>query len=121
MALSDPQSVTIGGVANSLPNTGRGLDTAIYTKDDGNVRLRVTHNPGKTRVRRSMRLDFQKIAADPLLAGVNRVESMSAFVNIDVPTIGLTVTEQKDTVKGLIAALTASSDALLIKFIGGES
>lgn len=121
MALADPQSVTIGGVANSLPRTGSGVDTAVYTKDDRTVRLRVTHNPGKTRTHRSVRLDFSKIAADPLLAGVNREASMSAFVNIDVPLVGLTVTEQKDVVKGLIAALTASTDALLIKIIGGES
>lgn len=121
MALADPQSVTIGGVANSLPRTGAGIDNAVYTKDDHTVRLRVTHSPGKTRTRRSVRLDFSKIAADPLLAGVNREASMSAFVNIDVPNVGLTVTEQKDVVAGLVAALTASSNALLIKIIGGES
>ena len=121
MALADPQSVTIGGVANSLPRTGSGIDTAVYTKDDHTVKLRVTHLPGKVRTRHNVRLDFGKIAADPLLAGVNREASMSVFFNIDVPNVGLTVTEQKDVAKGLIAALTASTDALLIKIIGGES
>jgi hypothetical protein len=121
MALADPQSVTIGGVANSLPRTGSGDNHGQFTKDDRTVTLKVTHNPNKTRARRSVRLDFSKIAADPLLAGVNREASMTAFVNIDVPLVGLTLTEQKDVVKGLIAALTASSDALLIKIIGGES
>jgi len=121
MAIADPQSVTIGGVANSLPRTGSGDNHGVFTKDDRTVALKVTHSPNKTRVRRSVRLDFSKIAADPLLAGVNREASMSAFVNIDAPLVGLTVTEQKDVVKGLIAALTASTDALLIKIIGGES
>lgn len=121
MALADPQSVTIGGVANSLPRTGSGDNHGTFTKDDRTVTLKVTHQPGKTRTRRSVRLDFSKIAADPLLAGVNREASMSAFVNIDVPLVGLSVTEQKDVVKALLSALTASTDALLIKIIGGES
>lgn len=118
---ADPQSVTIGGTAHSLPRTSSGENTGTYTKDDGTVRIKVTHTPGKTRTRRSMRIDFSKIAADPLLAGVNREASMSYFVNIDVPNVGLSLTEIKDVVKGLNAALAASTDALLIKYIGGES
>lgn len=121
MALSDPQSVTIGGTATSLPRTSSAEQASIYTKDDGTVRLKITQQPGKSRVRRQVRLDFSKIAADPLLAGVNRQASMSAFVNIDVPVVGLTLTEQKDVVKALLAALTASSDAMLIKVLGGEN
>jgi len=65
MAIADPQSVTIGGVANSLPRTGSGDNHGVFTKDDRTVALKVTHSPNKTRVRRSVRLDFSKIAADP--------------------------------------------------------
>lgn len=119
--LSDPQSVTIAATPNSLPRVSTDGSSSLYQKDDGTVRLKVSQSPGKSRTRRSVRLDYSKIAADPLLAGVNRQASMSAFVNIDVPNVGLTLTEQKDVVKALLAALTASSDAALIKILGGEN
>ena len=121
MALSDPQSVTIASTPNSLPRVGTNGDSSTYSKDDGTVTLKVLHNRGKTRTRRSVRLDFSKIAADPLMAGVNRQVSMSAFVNIDVPNVGLSLTEQKDVTLALTNALTASSGALLVKILGGEN
>jgi hypothetical protein len=43
MALSDPQSVTIGGTATSLPNVERNGGSAVYQKDDGTVVLKVQH------------------------------------------------------------------------------
>lgn len=121
MALSDPQSVTIAGAATTLPRVATNGASSTYQKDDGNVALKINHSPGKTRTRRQARLDFAKIAADPLMAGVNRQVSMSAFVAIDVPNVGLSLTEQKDVVAALVTALTASSNALLIKILGGES
>ena len=46
---------------------------------------------------------------------------MSVFVNVDVPNVGLSLTEQKDVVTALLTALTASSGALQTKILGGES
>jgi hypothetical protein len=40
---------------------------------------------------------------------------------MDLPPTGYTVTEVKDVAAGLIAWLTASSNANLIKLINGES
>nr|UJQ84918.1 MAG: hypothetical protein 2 [Leviviridae sp.] len=62
--LADPQSVTINAVAQSLPAIARGVNTSTYQKDDGTVKLSFAHQYGK-RTRRTARLDFSKIVADP--------------------------------------------------------
>jgi hypothetical protein len=46
---------------------------------------------------------------------------MYSHLVIDVPVTGYTVTEAKQVVDGLIAALNASSGALITKLIGGEN
>jgi hypothetical protein len=118
--LADPQSVTINAVATSLPAIGRGVDTSAYQKDDGTVKLTVSHNYGK-RTRRTARLDFSKIAADPLISAQNIKYSMSAYLVIDLPITGFTNTEAKYIVDALTAYLTASSGAKVTAILGGES
>jgi hypothetical protein len=68
-----------------------------------------------------IRVDSQKTAADELVPAVNKPYSMSAYFVVDVPPYGFTPTEAKAVVDGLIGNLTASSEANLIKFLGGES
>lgn len=118
--LADPQSVTINSVANSLPTIARGINTSSYQKDDGTVKLTIAHNYGK-RTRRSARLDFSKIAADPLVSAQNIKYSMSAYLVVDVPVTGFTVTEAKYIVDALTAYLTASSGSKVTSILGGES
>lgn len=120
MAFADPQSVTIAGTAVSLPLTSRSGTSGAYGSADGNTKLSISHSVGK-RKRRVVRLDNQKIASDPLLAGVNVLASMSAYLVIDVPITGFTVTEQKAVVDALTAYLTASTGANVTKVLGGES
>ncbi len=120
MAFSDPQSVTINAVANSLPRTASGDNTGAFTKDDGNVKLSVSHNLGK-RNRRTIRLDHRKVAADPLIAAQNLNYSMSTYIVVDVPPVGYSPAEAKQVVDGFLANLQASSGANLVKFLGGES
>lgn len=119
MAFADPQSVTINAVANTLPRTSFGTNSGAFTKDDGNVKLSVSHDY-KTRTRRLIRLDHSKIAADPLLAGVNVRASMSAYLVVDVPQTGFTVAEQKLIVDALTGYLSASSGARAAQFLAGE-
>lgn len=121
MAFADPQSVTIATVAQSLPRTGTNETHSTYRKEDGNVKLTISHQPGKVRTRSSVRLDFTKIAADPLMAGVNREVSCSVFLNVDRPNVGLTAAEIKDVATALASWATASSGANLTKVLGGES
>lgn len=118
--LADPQTVTINAVANSLPAVARGIDTSTYTKDDGNVKLGVSHQHGK-RSRSTVRLDFRKIAADPLISAQSIEYGMSAYLVIDTPRTGFTLLEKKQIVDGLTAWLTASSGANTSKVLGGES
>lgn len=121
MAFSDPQSVTINAVANSLPRISSSENAGIFQKDDGNVKLSVSHNYGK-RVRRTIRLDHRKIAADPLITGNNNVFSMSAYLVVDIPRdAGYTVAEQKQVVDGLTAYLSASTGARITQLLGGEN
>lgn len=118
--LADPQSVTINAVANSLPAVARGINTSTYQKDDENVKLMVAHSTGK-RNRSTVRLDFRKVAADPLISAQNIEYSMSAYLVVDRPKTGFTLIEAKQIVDGLTAWLTASSGANTTKVLGGES
>nr|UJQ85668.1 MAG: hypothetical protein 2 [Leviviridae sp.] len=118
--LADPQSVTINAVAQSLPTIARGVNSSVYQKDDGTVKLSISHNYGK-RTRRTVRLDFSKIAADPLVSAQNIKYSMSTYLVIDTPVTGFTVAEAKQIVDALTAYLTASTGAKVTNVLGGES
>lgn len=117
---ADPQSVTINAVANSLPRTQAGVDAGLFSKDDGNVKLTVRHTYGN-RVRRLVRLDQRKVAADPLATGYNKEYSQACYLVIDHPGVGFSLTEIKYLVDALTLWLTTSSGANATKVIGGES
>jgi hypothetical protein len=117
--LTDPQSVTISGTAHSLPRTSSGVNLGEFTKDDGTIKERVQHTYGG-RTRRLVRIDYSKIAADPLTS-VNTRYSMSAYVVFDLPPVGFTPAEAKAIWDGFAAQLAASSGALITKVLGGES
>lgn len=120
MAFADPQSVTINAVANSLPRTSSGNLSGGFTKDDGLVSLSISHSLGK-RNRRVIKLTHSKIAADPLLAGINVKASTSVHMVVDAPETGYTLAEVKQIVDALTGYLTASSGANVTKILGGES
>ena len=119
--LTDPQSVTINSVANSLPRVSTFEGKGVYTKDDGTVKLTVNQQPGRDRSRLSVRLDQKKIAADPFIPATNRELGVSIFFNIDRPNVGYSAAELKDIASSLTTWLTASSGANLVKILGGES
>jgi hypothetical protein len=118
--LADPQSVTINAVAQSLPAVARGTNNSVYQKDDATVKLSISHNYGK-RTRRTVRLDYSKIVADPLVPAQNQKVSMSTYLVIDHPITGMTNTELKQVVDALTAYLTASTGAKVTSILGGES
>lgn len=117
---TDPLSVTISAVAQSLPRTSVGDHTASYTKDDETVALAISHmTSNRGRVRRMVRLDVNKITADPFVANTSRRVSSSCYVVIDEPKDGtFTNAELLANAKGLVGFL---SDANLTKVIAGES
>jgi hypothetical protein len=123
MAFADPQSVTINAVAQSLPRTSSAIASGVFTKDDGNVKLTVSHQltNGK-RARRTIRLDHRKIAADPLVSAQNLEYSMSTYIVVDVPVgSGYTIAEQKQIVDALTLYLTTLSGARVTQLLGGEN
>lgn len=113
---TDPQSVTVNAVAQSLPTIKREEFSSTYRKDDASYTLVVSHAEGK-RNRRVVRLENRKIAADPLTSD-NVEYSMSTYLVIDAPPVGYTNAELKDIVLGLTAWL---SSANVLKVLGGES
>lgn len=120
MAFADPQSVTIAGVATSLPRTSSGANAGGFSSSDGLVKLIVSSSYGK-RTRRTLRLEHSKIAADPFVTGVNTKYSMTCYVVVDVPQTGYTVAQQKEVVDALVAYLTASTGAKVTQLLGGEN
>lgn len=117
---SDPQSVTINAVAQSLPRIGQGLGSGVYQKDDGSYKLSISHANG-ARNRRVIRLDNYKTATDPLIPTQNAPYRMGVYLVVDVPKVGYTITEQGYVTNGFLAYLSASSYANMTKFLGGES
>lgn len=120
MAFSDPQTITINSIANTLPRTSSGVNSGIFTKDDGNVKLTASHAYGK-RTRRTVRIDHSKIAPDPLISSTNIKYSMSAYLVVDVPVTGYSIAEQKQIVDALTAWLTITSGSNATKLLGGEN
>lgn len=120
MAFADPQSVTISGTAISMPRVSSGTNAGGFSAADGQTKLSVSHSYGK-RTRRLIRLDNSKIAADPLLAGVNVRASMSAYLVIDLPSTGYSISEEKAVVDAFLAYLTASTGAKVTQVLGGEN
>jgi hypothetical protein len=122
MAFADPQSVTINSVANSLPRVSSGANTGSFAKDDGTVKMTVSHQYGK-RTRRTIRIDHRKTVSDPLVPAQNTVASMSTYVVVDLPGVtGMySITEAKQIVDALVAYLTASTGARVTQLLGGEN
>lgn len=120
MALSDPQTITINAVANSLARIGFGENSGRFRKDDTTVELAISHQYG-SRTRRVMRIDHRKIATDPLVPTVNVPYNMNFYIVLDVPKVGYTIAEQKQVIDGFITYLNASSGAKITQLLGGES
>jgi hypothetical protein len=120
--LADPQSITINAVANSLPRLSTGTNTSVYQKDDGTIKLTITHTYQKTKNRRLVKFEQKKISSDPLVTAQNAEYRQVAYIVMESPvTIGFTVAEQKDFVVGMADWLKASTNANTIAVIGGQS
>lgn len=115
---TDPQSISVSGAAKSMPRVSVGGNSAVYKTADGNLTYTISHAYGK-RIRRTVRLDSRKVAADPLLDGVSRPYSMSAYIVVDHPDIGFTNAELEANTKALVDELAEAG--VLTKIFGGES
>jgi hypothetical protein len=120
MSFADPQTVTISAVTTPLPRTSVGDDVSEYTSGDGLIKLIASHEYGK-RIRRMVRIETSKVTSDPFRPSENIKVGMSNYVVFDLPPAGYTAAEALAVWAGFKTQLTASSDLLITKLLGGES
>lgn len=114
---TDPQSVTVNAVAQSMPRVQVDGLKSIYQKADASYKLTISHIVSNKRVRSMCRIDQRAIVADPLTA-VNDYETLSFYSVIDRPEVGFTQAQIEQLVTGFQAWLTT---ATVDKLIGQES
>ena len=120
MALTDPQSITISGTTVSLPRVNTGNNGSEYLSADGLVKLSANHAYGR-RICRVLRVDHSKITSDPFIPSQNAKVSMSNYIVFDVPVAGYSLSEAQAVYTGFKTLFTASTDAAIVKLLGGES
>jgi len=106
MAFSDPQTVTVNSVAQSMARVITNGSQSIYSKADGAYKMTISHTTSKDRVRSMVRVDQRAIVPDPLTA-VNDYENLGVYLVIDRPEVGFDAT----TVYNLIAGLKTWLDS----------
>jgi len=127
----EPLSLTPGAGfhsgAVSLPRVSQQGTVSVYQAGPLSVNpgslLRVTasHQYGR-RIRRVLRCDYSDNSGSTLITGTTSPRSMSAYVVFDVPNAGqFSASDQAALFNGLKGTWSASTDALLLKLLGGES
>lgn len=117
MALSDPQTITIDGAANSLPRTGMTGNSGTFAKADATRTLEIRHSSG-SRFRHVIKLYDTKVVSNALVPSQNQAVNMSAHFVVDIPKNGYTVDEAAKIAAGLAAWFTVGN---LTKVLAGES
>lgn len=120
MALSDPQSITIGANTRSAARTSVNPTGSVYSDVANGVTFTVSTLLNK-RQRTVVRVDLEKIAGDPFVTTLNRKVAASAYLVLNAPLSGFTQAELKDLCLSVSTWMTAGSSANLIKAIGRES
>ncbi len=110
---SEPISITVNAVAQSMPRTSSTGMKSTYEKSDGTFNLTIEHTTTKAnRLRSVARFEQRAIVPDPLTA-VNDWENMALTLVIDRPLVGFTAAQQDQLLTGFRAWLvTATSDKL---------
>lgn len=116
---SDPQNLTIATVSTPLPRIGVGPNSGTFSLADRTAKFSVSHSYGK-RIRRAVRYDFNKFAADPLVSTANVLRTGSVYLVVDQPLQGFSVTELTDKVTTLNLWLQTSAWINTTKLLGGE-
>lgn len=117
--LIDPQAITIGTVTTSMPRQLTGTDLGRFVGPMS--RLEVQSSASKGRIRSVVRLQQEKVTADPLVSTTNVVVSDTIALTINRPLSGYTDEEILAQVKGFVAWLSASTDKVLKQVIAGEN
>jgi hypothetical protein len=120
MALTDPQSVTIGS-AISLPQVSVSPTSTVYQSADGTVKLTVNQSIGKDTINTMVRVDKTVIAADPITA-LNKSLTGSVWYVFKFPikNFGFTEADKVNIHTGLAGLLSASTNAVLKQVLAGQ-
>nr|QDH90870.1 MAG: hypothetical protein H4Bulk46242_000004 [Leviviridae sp.] len=120
--LADPQTVTISGTTVPLPRTRTEGSETEYTSADGMIKLSISHSNSGKRARSVIRIDHAKLAPDPFQSGENVKTGCAVYTVVDSPSAGYyTDPELLAIWQGFNTQLTATSNAVFTKFLGGES
>jgi hypothetical protein len=127
---SDPITLTPGASfdagAVSLPRVSSSGYTSTYmapcSVNAGSVlKVIASHQYGK-RTRRVLRLDYSDNAGTTLISGTSTQRSCSFYLVADIPSNGVfTATDQLALINGLKGTWSASTDALIKKWLASES
>lgn len=118
--LSSPQSITLDTTPISLPRISMGDMKGTFRSSDGGYKLTVSHSAAK-RERSLIRLDAQKLEADPLNPAINRPYSCAVYLVVDAPLNGLGYTDadQEDLIVALMDLVGGAG--FLAQFLGKEA
>lgn len=106
---SDPQSVTINSVAQSMPRISQKERSAVYMKADQSYTLTISHSPrGKGHIGSLVRLDQRAVVTNPLDSS-NDYDTMSVSLVLDRPQYGFTQAQAEQLVAGFVAYLTTGN------------
>jgi hypothetical protein len=121
MAYNDPQSITVDGTAYSLPRVLTGTTVGRFVSADALRELTVDPRGTAKRRRNVGRFYTKRTVVDPLGSGLSTQVQSMVSITIDRPTSGVTDAEIEKDLLGLIAWLTASTNANLKKLVAGEN
>lgn len=119
MALSDPQTITVNAVAQTMPRVTSGPgQSSLYQKPDESYKFQVSHQAAKSGDTRSlMRYEQRAIAQDPI-SSENVYKTLGVQIVFIKPEYGFTQTQLEQ----LWAAIKTHIDNTMIgKIFGGES
>jgi len=115
---SDPQSLTVATVAQSMPRIETSGQKSTYQKADQTFTFQISHQATSgNRVRSMVRVDQRAVVPDPLTS-VNDYENLGVYLVIDRPLAGFSSTQVNDVVQALKTWLDSTAVG---KLYGRES
>jgi len=121
MAYTDPQTVTVDAVPHTLPRVLTGTTVGKFVSADALRELTIDPRGTAKRRRNVGRFFTKRTVLDPLGSGLSTQVQSMVSITIDRPTSGVTDAEIEKDLLGLIAWLTASTNANLKKLVAGEN
>ena len=121
MAYNDPQSITVDGVAASLPRVLTGTTVGKFVSANADKELTIDPRGSAKRRRNVARFFTKRVVVYPLGSGLSTQVQSMVSITIDRPNSGVTDADVEKDLLGLIAWLTASTNANLKKLVAGEN